>query len=115
MKIRFHHVLAFFVITLFFDFDYEIYGFRVRILDLFLVIVLGSMILSFKNLKIRQNLVAVSFYFFVLFTIINGFTKVPLRDVIKEGVQLIEYLFLMHLIANATDDEKKRKEFLNIL
>jgi O-antigen ligase len=115
MKIRFHHVLAFFVVTLFFDLDYESPLIVLRIIDVFLFVLVILMILSVGRFKTNNNAAAISFYVFIIYVLINGVLKIGFSTVIKEIFQLIEYVFLMHLIAKATDESKKRKEFLNVL
>jgi len=115
MKIKFHHVLAFFILTLFFDFDYETAIVRIRIIDVFLVVLVILMILSAGRFKTTSNAAAMSFYLFILYLLINGIIKIGFSTIIKEIIQLVEYVFLMHLIAKATDDSKKRKEFLDVL
>jgi O-antigen ligase len=115
MKIQFHHVLAFFVVTLFFDLDYESAVIRVRIIDVFLLVLVILMILSAGSFKTNNNAAALSFYVFILYLLVNGIIKIGFSTVIKEIIQLLEYVFLMHLIARATDQPKKRKEFLDIL
>jgi O-antigen ligase len=114
MKIKFHHILAFFILTLFFDFDI-LSVVRLRIIDFFLAGVVAYRIVSMKGFKFSSNAATMSFYFFVIYLSINGIIKVSLSDAIKEAIQLIEYIFLMHFIAEATDEPQKRKEFLNIL
>jgi len=115
MKIKFHHVLAFFLLTLFFDFDYELSFVRLRIMDFYLVILVILMILSGGYFKIKNNAATISFYLFIVFILLNGIAKVTLGSVIKETIQLLEYVFIMHLIANATNEAQKRKEFLDVL
>ncbi len=115
MKIKFHHILAIFLVTLFLDFDYEGPFIRLRIIDGFLLILLAVMIISAKSIKVINHPVVWCMYVFIFYIILNGFTKVDMPTVLKEGLQLVEYLFLLHLIAKATDESEKRKEFLNIL
>lgn len=115
MKIKFHHVLAFFILTLFFDFDFEISNVRLRIIDFFLLGVVIYRIVSMRYFKINNSASSMTFYLFIIFLSVNGLLKVSFSDAIKETVQLIEYIFLMHFIAEATDEHTKRKEFLNIL
>jgi O-antigen ligase len=115
MKIKFHHLLAFFLVTLFLDFDYESPVIRIRIIDVFLVVLVILMILSASSFKTNNNPAAMAFYLFILYLLINGIIKIGFSTTIKEIFQLIEYVFLMHLIARATDQPKKRKEFLDIL
>lgn len=115
MKIRFHHVLAFFILTLFFDIDYELSFVRLRIIDFFLVGLVALMILSTGKLKISNNPATSGLYILIVYLLVNGITKVTFGSIIKETIQLVEYLFLMHLIAEATDEPKKRKEFIDIL
>lgn len=115
MKIKFHQILAFFIVTLFLDLDYDLSFIRLRLMDFFLVGVIVTAILSLRGFKIVSTRTVVSFFIFIFFIIINGITKVKFGDVFKEGIQLIEYLFLMHLIINATSESQKREEFLNVL
>ena len=115
MKIKFHHVLAFFILTLFFDIDFELSFVRLRIMDFFLILLVVLMILSAGYFKIKNTTATISFYIFIVYVLINGILKVTLSGIIKETIQLIEYVFLMHLIANATNEPKKRKEFLDVL
>jgi O-antigen ligase len=115
MNIKFHQVLAFFIVTLFFDLEYEASFITVRLIDFFLVVLVMLMILSAGYFKITNNAASTTFYLFIIYILINGITKINFSTVIKEIIQLIEYVFLMQLIANATDESKKRKEFLNVL
>ncbi len=115
MKIKFHYILAFFIVTLFLDFDYTIANFKIRPLDIFLAVVFCFILFSQKHLRIINHFVCVSFYVFILFIILNSFAKVPFVTLVKESIQIIEYLFLMHLIANVTVDPLIRKQFLNVI
>jgi len=115
MNIRFHQILAFFIVTLFLDIEYDTAILRVRPIDFFLAFVLMFKILESINLKILKSTVAIGLYIFLGFIIINGFTKVASANVIKEGIQLLEYLFLLHLIAFEINNQEKRSEFLIIL
>lgn|GEM_PF-5777199 len=115
MKIKFHHVLAFFLVTLFFDLDYESPLIRLRIIDGFLVVLVVLMILSVGRFKTNNNAAAMSFYIFMIYILVNGVLKIGFSTTIKEFFQLIEYVFIMHLIAKATDESKKREEFMNVL
>src|SRR4051812_14012228 len=115
MKIKFHHILALFIVTLFLDLDFELSFVRVRIIDFFLVGLTILMILSAGQLKIFNNAAASSLYVLIVYILLNGIVKVPFSSIIKETMQLVEYIFIMHLIAEATNESKKRKEFLDIL
>ncbi len=115
MKIKFHHILALFVITLFFDLDFELSFVRLRILDFCLVGVGVLMILSAGRMKTMHNGAALSLYVLIIYILVNGLFKVSAASIVKEIIQLIEYIFLMHLIAEATREPEKRKEFINIL
>lgn len=68
-----------------------------------------------KYFKINNSASSITFYLFIIFLSVNGILKVSFSDAIKETIQLVEYIFLMHFIAEATDEHTKRKEFLNIL
>ena len=115
MKIKFHHVLAFFILTLFFDIDFELSFVRLRILDFYLVGLVILMILSAGKLKITNNPATTGLYILIVYLLLNGILKVSFSSIIKEVIQLLEYLLLMHLIAEATNEPKKRQEFLDIL
>lgn len=115
MKIKFHHILAFFILTLFFDIDLELSFIRLRIMDFFLMLLIILMILSGGYFKIKNNSAAISLYIFIVYILFNGVLKVTLSGALKEAFQLLEYVFIMHLIANATNESKKRKEFLDVL
>src|SRR4051812_46104413 len=104
MKIKFHHVLAVFILTLFFDVDYELSFVRVRIIDVFLLVLVALMILSSGRLKAINNPASFSLYFLIVYILLNGVIKVSFSSVIKETMQLFEYVFLMHLIAEATNE-----------
>lgn len=73
------------------------------------------MILSAGKMKITNNPASGFLYLLMLYFLVNGITKVNFSSIIKETIQLFEYIFLMHLIAEATNEPKKRKEFLDIL
>lgn len=115
MKIKFHHILAFLILTLFFDFDYDVGSVRLRIIDVMLIGIVIMMILSAGKLKISNNPATVSIYLLIVYFFINGIVKVSIGSIAKEIIQIFEYLFIMYLIADATDEPRKRKEFLDVL
>ena len=115
MKIKFHHVLAFFILTLFFDFDYDVGGVRLRIIDVLLIGIAAMMILSGGKLKISNNPATISIYLLITYFLINGILKVSIGSIAKEIIQIFEYLFIMYLIADSTNEPRKRKEFLDVL
>ncbi len=112
---KFHKILAVFIVSLFTDIDYALPFMTIHPIDIFLLGVVAYSILTFKRLPFKHNSASLGFLFFIFFIVVNGLTKVPVGFVARESIQILEYLLLMFLIADSTSNSDDRKEFLNIL
>jgi len=106
------------VVSLFLGVQYQV-GVVLRPFDAFMglggLLLVGRASVRGRTTSLRKNPVYTLFVVTYGYRCVSGFFMSGMGIAIKETIQIVEFILLVHLVASATRDERRRRQFFRVL